>query len=61
MKQLDADFTHFIDKNIYNMLAFKCSIDALPINDKQVSLTSNCTKTFILLLRLLVYKTFSNY
>jgi hypothetical protein len=58
MKQLDADFTHFIDKNIYNMFAF---FEGLPINDKQVSLTSNCTKTFILLLRLLVYKTFSNY
>ncbi len=57
MEQLDANFTHSIHENVYNMFAF---FEGLPINDKQVSLTSNCTKTFILLLRLLANKTFSN-
>jgi triacylglycerol esterase/lipase EstA (alpha/beta hydrolase family) len=57
MEQLDVDFTHSTDQNVYNMLVFS---EGLPINDKQVSLTSNCTIYFILLIRLLVYRTFSN-
>jgi len=57
MDQLDADFTHSIDENCINLFAF---YEGQRINDKQVSLTSNCTKKKISLNFLLVYRTFFN-
>jgi len=36
MEQLDVDFPHFTDQNVYNMATF---YEGLPIDDKQVSLT----------------------
>jgi hypothetical protein len=57
MKHLDADFTRIFDENVYNIYAF---FEGQPINDKQVSLTFNCTKKIILLIHLLVYRTFFN-
>jgi hypothetical protein len=47
MEQLYVDFTKYIDENVYDTHEL---YEALPINDKQVSLTSNCTINLILLL-----------
>jgi hypothetical protein len=57
MEELDVNFSYYIDQNVCNMVTFS---EGLLINDKQVSLTSNCKIYFILLIFLLVYKMFSN-
>jgi hypothetical protein len=53
MEQLYVDFTKYIDENIYDLHELYV-YEALPINDKQASLTSNCTINFTLLIGLRV-------